>query len=61
MSGRDHGQLFDENLDLRRIGVDGLAPDFLFGSYRQDPSRFTCLLRDEWEVATLLCIMAYEA
>jgi hypothetical protein len=53
--------LFDENLDLRTIGVDGLAPDFLFGSYRQDPSRFSCLLRDEWDVATLIHIMAHEA
>lgn len=51
--------LFDENLDLRTNGVDGLA-EYLFGSYRQDPSRFSCLLRDEWDVATLLCIMAHE-
>jgi hypothetical protein len=54
-------QLFDENLDLRTIGADGLAPDHLFGSYRQDPSRFSCLLRDDWSVATLLHILAHEA
>jgi hypothetical protein len=53
--------IFDENLDLRTIGVDGLAPDYLFGSYRQDSSRFSCLLRDEWDVATLLRLMAHEA
>jgi hypothetical protein len=53
--------LFDENRDLRTIGVEGLAPSFLFGSYRQDPSRFSCLLRDEWDVATLLRLMAHEA
>lgn len=52
--------LFNENLDLRTIGVDGLDPDFLFGSYRQDPSRFSCLLRDEWAVATFFQIMAHE-
>jgi hypothetical protein len=52
--------LFDQNLDLRTIGVDGLAPDFLFGSYRQDPARFSCLLRDEWDVATFVRIMAHE-
>jgi hypothetical protein len=52
--------LFDENLDLRTIGVDGLTPNFLFGSYRQDPSRFSCLLRDEWDVTTLIQIMAHE-
>ena len=53
--------LFDEAQDLRLIGVDGLVPDFLFGSYRQDPARFSCLLRDEWDVATLMRIMAHEA
>ena len=52
--------LFDENRDLRTIGVDGLAPNFLFGCYGQDPSRFSCLLRDEWDVATLLRVMAHE-
>jgi len=52
--------LFDENLDLRTIGVGGLTPNFLFGSYRQDPSRFSCLLRDEWDVTTLIQIMAHE-
>jgi hypothetical protein len=52
--------LFDESQDLRTFGVDGLGPDYLFGSYRQDPSRFSCLLRDEWDVATLLRIMAHE-
>ena len=52
--------LFDENLDLRTLNVEGLAPDYLFGSYRQDPARFSCLLRDEWDVATLLRIVAHE-
>ena len=53
--------LIDETEDLRRIGVEGLAPDFLFGSYRQDPARFSCLVRDEWDVATLMRILAHEA
>ena len=52
--------LFDETLDLRTLGVEGLAPDYLFGSYRQNPARFSCLLRDEWDVATLLRIVAHE-
>lgn len=34
--------LFDENLDLRSFGVDGLTPDFLFGPYRENQ---TTLLR----------------
>ena len=53
--------LFDEDLDLRTLGVDGLAPDFLFGPYRRDQARFSCLLRDEWDVATLIRITAFEA
>ena len=50
----------DQDQDLRTIGADGLAPDYLFGSYRQDPARFSCLLRDEWDVATLLRLMVHE-
>jgi hypothetical protein len=53
--------LIDEAEDLRVPGVEGLAPDFLFGSYRQDPARFSCLVRDEWDVATLMRILAHEA
>lgn len=53
--------LFDQDQDLRTIGADGLAPDYLFGSYRLDPARFSCLLRDEWDVATLLRIIAHES
>ena len=53
--------LIDETEDLRRLGVEGLAPDFLFGSYRQDPARFSCLVSDEWDVATLMYILAHEA
>lgn len=51
--------LFDETQDLRVEGVEGLGPDFLFGSYRQDQARFSCLLCDEWDVAMLMRIMAH--
>ncbi len=50
--------LVDEAEDLRRAGLD---PDFLFGPYRDDPARFTCMLRDEWDVATLMRILVHEA
>jgi hypothetical protein len=52
--------LFDETEDLTHAGLDGLAPDYLFGPYRADPARFTCLLRDEWDVAMLMRLMAHE-
>jgi hypothetical protein len=29
--------------------------------YRQDQARFSCILRDEWDVATLVRIMGHEA
>jgi hypothetical protein len=53
--------LFDEVQDLRPDRIDGLAPDFLFGSYRQDPARFTCLIRDEWDVWALMRIVSHES
>lgn len=53
--------LFDATEDLRLVGVDGLAPDFLFGSYRQDQARFSCMLCDEWDVAMLMRILSHEA
>lgn len=52
--------LFDENEDLRAQAIDGLSPDYLFGSYRQNQARFSCLVRDEWDVAPLLRILSHE-
>jgi hypothetical protein len=53
--------LIAEDHDLRAIGVDGLAPDHLFGSYRENQAKFSCLVRDEWDLATLLRMIAWEA
>ena len=52
--------LFDVNVDLRNEHIDGLAPDYVFGSYRQDPAEFTCEVEDEWDVATLLRFVFHE-
>jgi len=52
--------LFDVSEDLRAQAIDGLSPDYLFGSYRQNQARFSCLVRDEWDVATLLRILSHE-
>lgn len=52
--------LFDPALDLRSLDVDGLAPDFLFGSYHHDQARFSCLLQDEWDVSALMRIIRHE-
>jgi hypothetical protein len=53
--------LFDEHEDCRSQAVEGLAPDYLFGAYRQNQARFSCLVQDEWDVAALLRILAHEA
>jgi hypothetical protein len=52
--------LFDDQHDLRGEAIDGMPPGYLFGSYRQDQARFSCRLRDEWDVATLMRIVAHE-
>jgi Protein of unknown function (DUF433) len=52
--------LFDDDEDLRTQTIEGLSPDYLFGSYRQNQARFSCLVRDEWDVATLLRILSHE-
>lgn len=52
--------LIRETEDLRDAGLDGLAPNYVFGSYREDPAQFTTLLRDEWDVAAAMRILAHE-
>ena len=53
--------LFDAALDLRPERLQGLTPDWLFGSYRENPAEFSCELEDEWDVATLLRLVLREA
>ena len=53
-------ELFDPTIDLRRYAAEGLAPDWLFGAYLENPAEFTCELEDEWDVATLLRLIFHE-
>ena len=46
--------LFDENADLRRETIPGFEPEWLYPRYRESPSRFSCLLHDEWDVAAFV-------
>ena len=58
-----HGPWFGlirETEDLRNAGLDGLSPDHVFGPYRENSARFTALLRNEWDVAALMRILAHE-
>lgn len=52
--------LFDLNVDLRAEHIEGLAPGFVFGRYRENPAEFTCEVEDEWDVATLLRFVFHE-
>lgn len=53
--------LFKADEDLGALPATGLAPEWLFGSYRANPARFTCALRDEWDVWAFLKLLAHEA
>jgi len=53
--------LFDANLDLRGERTEGLVPDWLFGSFRENPAQFSCELADEWDVVTLVRLVLHEA
>ncbi len=53
-------QLFDEKLKLSSRSVTGFPPDWVLPCYQKSPAAFTCQLRDEWDVATLVRIMLFE-
>jgi hypothetical protein len=53
--------LFDETRDLRATGLDGLSPNYLFGPYRADQAKFSCVVKDQWDVAMLLRIFSWRA
>jgi hypothetical protein len=52
--------LFDPNVDLRQLRVDGLAPALVFASYRENQAEFTCEVEDEWDAAMLLRLVFSE-
>ena len=52
--------LFDPAFELIEEHAEGLAPEFVFPSYRESPAKFSCELEDEWDIATLLRFAFYE-
>ncbi len=52
--------LFDRDVDLRGEANEGLGPDYVWGSFRENPAQFTCVVDDEWDVAAILRIMSFE-
>jgi len=51
--------LFDERADLRLKSVSGFDAEWLYASFRENPARFTCELRDEWDVAVFFTLMSH--
>jgi hypothetical protein len=46
--------LFNKNTDLRLMTVNGFQPEWLYPPYRESQTRFSCELRDEWDLATFI-------
>ena len=53
--------LFDETRDLRPKVLTVCPPNYLFGPYRQDQAKFSCVIEDPWGVVMLLRILAWRA
>jgi hypothetical protein len=45
--------LFDPNQDLCAKHIAGFQTEWVYGPYCQDASRFSCEVRDEWDLACL--------
>jgi hypothetical protein len=52
--------LFNASLDLSSSPIAGFGAEWTMPSYQVDQANFTCALRDEWDVATLIRIFAHE-
>lgn len=46
--------LFDDQKDLRGNAIDGFENQWIQGSYRGDPTCFTCEVSDEWDLSALV-------
>jgi len=49
--------LFHPDANLRGKTIDGFDASMIFGSYAENPARFTCEVEDEWDLATLFRIV----
>ena len=46
-----------ENVDLRQRTITGFASDWVYPPYSESPSRFSCELDDEWDVAAFIWLV----
>jgi hypothetical protein len=52
-------QLFDINRDMSNTIIPGFSKGQIYGSYANNPAKFTCEVGNEWDVATLLRILLF--
>lgn len=50
--------LFDPTADLRGKTVTGFDPEWVYASYSESPAHFSCVLKDEWDLAALIRIVS---
>lgn len=51
--------LFDEDVDVRRIGAPGFPEDMFYPPLRASPGRWTCQVHDEWDLAMLVQLVLH--
>jgi len=51
--------LINEHEDLLPTGIDGFAAEWVFPSYAKSPSRFTDRVDDDWNLYTLIWVIAH--
>ena len=51
--------LFDERMDLRLKRVDGFQAGWVFPPFAESPTRFSCELVDEWDLAALVRLVTH--
>lgn len=52
--------LFNPNPDLRLKTVSGFEPAWVYPPYCESPTRFSCELRDEWDLAAFIRLVSNE-
>ena len=52
--------LFNRNTDLRLKPVSGFEPDWVYPPHCESPTRFSCELQDEWDLAAFIGLISNE-
>lgn len=49
--------LIDEHAELSPDKIDGFAPEWVFPCYTKSPGRFTCRIKDDWQLYTFMWVV----